>query len=295
MLCSLFGEAGVRFGESEARRRREPMPVAHINGTELFYLEVGEGLPCLVTHGGLGGDHSALHPWLDPLGDVLHLVYYDHRGNGRSGRPPAATITFEQLCADADALREHLGYEEIAVLGHSYGGFIALEYALRYPESLRRLILLGTSPAFDHGEEVEANARRKGATPEQLEALEATPQDDAEAWRQWKVLESLYFRDYDEQLAERVMGKTVVSNYAGDAGDAILEEWSLTPRLGEISAPTLILVGRDDFVCPPSRAQIMHEGIANSELVVFEKSGHFAYAEDPDAFFEAVRSWLQQT
>ncbi len=271
------------------------MPVAHLNGTELFYVEVGEGLPCLVMHGGLGGDHSALHPWLDPLGDVLHLVYYDHRGNGRSGRPPADTITFERLCADADALREHLGVERIAVLGYSFGGFVALEYALRYPESLERLILLGTSPAFDHGEEVEANARRKGATPEQLEALDATSQDDAEAWRQWKVIEPLYFCDYDEELAERVMGKTIVSSYAGEAGDAIMEEWDLTPRLGEIFAPTLILVGRDDFICPPSRAEIMHEGIPNSELVVFEKSGHFAHAEEPEAFFESVRGWLRRT
>lgn len=271
------------------------MPVAHLNGTELFYVEVGEGLPCLVMHGGLGGDHSALHPWLDPLGDALRLVYYDHRGNGRSGRPPAETITFEQLCADADALREHLGFEKVAVLGHSFGGFVALEYALRYPERLSRLILLGTSSAFDHGEEVEANARRKGATPEQLEALEASPEDDAEAWRLWKVIEPLYYRVYDADLAERVMGKTVVSNYAGEVGDAILEGWDLTPRLGEISAPTLILVGRDDFVCPPSRAQIMHERIPDSELVVFEESGHFAHVEEPRAFFEAVRGWLERT
>jgi proline iminopeptidase len=98
------------------------MPVAHLNDTELFYVEVGEGLPCLVMHGGLGGDHSSLHPWLDPLGDVMRLVYYDHRGNGRSGRPRSESITFEQLCADADALREHLGFEEIAVLGYSFGG-----------------------------------------------------------------------------------------------------------------------------------------------------------------------------
>ena len=271
------------------------MPVAHLNGTELFYVEVGEGLPCLVMHGGLGGDHSALHPWLDPLGDVLRLVYYDHRGNGRSGKPSADTITFEQLCADADALREHLGFERVAVFGHSYGGFVALEYALRYPESLERLILLGTSPVFDHGEEVEANARRKGATPEQLEALDASPQDEAELWRLWKVIEPLYYRDYDADLAERVMGKTIVSSYAMEAGEAILEGWDVRPRLGEIRVPTLILVGRDDFICPPSRAEIMHERIPDSELVVFEKSGHVPYAEEPEAFFEAVRGWLRRT
>ena len=64
------------------------MPVAHLNDTELFYVEVGEGTSCLVIHGGLGLDHGELPPWLDPLGDAMRLVYYDHRGSGRSGRPP---------------------------------------------------------------------------------------------------------------------------------------------------------------------------------------------------------------
>jgi proline iminopeptidase len=67
------------------------------------------------------------------------------------------------------------------------------------------------------------------------------------------------------------------------------------PRLGEVSVPTLILAGRDDFICPPSQAKIMHEGIPHSELVVFERSGHFPYIEEPDAFFDAVRGWLQRT
>jgi proline iminopeptidase len=271
------------------------MPVAHLNDTELFYVKVGEGMPCLVMHGGLGGDHSALHPWLDPLGEEMHLVYYDHRGNGRSGRPPSETITFEHLCSDADALREYLGFEEVCVLGYSFGGFVALEYALRYPERISHLILLDTAPTLDYGEEIEANARRKGATQEQLEALDATAEDEAESWRLWKVIEPLYFHTYDADLAERVMGKTIVSVEAAEASEAIVEGWDLTPRLGEISAPTLILVGEDDFICPPSRAKIMHERIPNSELVVFERSGHFAHAEEPEAFFDAVHGWLGRT
>jgi len=271
------------------------MPVAHLNDTELFYVEVGEGLPCLVMHGGLGEDHSALHPWLDPLGNVMRLVYYDHRGNGRSGRPPSETITFEQLCADADALRERLGVEEVAVLGHSFGGCIALEYALRYPEHLSHLILLDTAPTLDYAEEIEANACRTGAIQEQLEALDASAEDEAEYWRLWRLIEPLYFHTFDADLAERVMGKTVISVEAAEAGDAILEDWDLTPRLGEISAPTLIVVGEDDFICPPSQAKIMHEGIPDSELAVFENSGHFTHVEEPEAFFDTVRGWLRRS
>jgi len=272
------------------------MPVAHLNGTELFYVEVGEGLPCLVMHGGLGFDHTYMHPWLDPLGDVMHLVYYDHRGNGRSGRPPWETLTFQQLCADADVLREHLGFEKVAVMGHSVGGTIALEYALRYPERLERLILLDTLPSFDDWEnEVEDNARCKGATQEQLEAL-VTYEDDDEGFRRaWKLIEPLYFHTYDVALAGRVFAKTVFSVEANKAQAAFLEGWDVTPRLGEIHAPTLVIVGHDDIVCPPSQARRLHEDILNSELVVFERSGHLAWFEEPEAFFGAVRRWLRCT
>ena len=111
----------------------------------------------------------------------------------------------------------------------------------------------------------------------------------------WKVIEPLYFHTYDADLTERVLGKAIFSAEAGKAGDAITAEWDLTPRLGEISLPTLILVGRDDFICPPSQAKIMQERIPNSEMVVFEESGHVPYVEEPEAFFEAVRGWLRRT
>src|SRR5437870_3453658 len=118
------------------------MPIVEVNGTSLFYVDVGSGIPCFVMHGGLGFDHTYLHPWLDPLSEVLRLVYYDHRGNGQSGRPAAETLTFDQFGDDADALRQRLGLERMAVMGHSFGGFIALAYALRYPKRVTHLTLV---------------------------------------------------------------------------------------------------------------------------------------------------------
>jgi len=95
------------------------MPSASINGSNLFYVTAGEGLPCLVMHGGLGFDHTYLHPSLDSLEDILHLIYYDHRGNGRSGRPDKENMTHAQFAADANALADHLGFDKMAVIGHS--------------------------------------------------------------------------------------------------------------------------------------------------------------------------------
>lgn len=105
------------------------MSAATVNGTPLLYRAVGDGVPCLVMHGGPGVDHSSYHPWLDGLGDVMRLAYYDQRLNGRSGRAQRDFIAHAQLAADADALAGQLGFDTVAVSGHSDGSFIALELA----------------------------------------------------------------------------------------------------------------------------------------------------------------------
>ncbi len=270
------------------------MPTCQVEGSELFYTEVGTGLPCLVMHGGLGFDHTYLHPWLDALGDRMHLVYYDHRGNGRSGRPPIATLTHDQLAADADALRRRLGLGRTAVLGQSYGGFIALEYALRYPQHLSHLILIGTAPALDYMDEVRANARRRGATAEMLAALETVPDSDEAQARRANLIAPLYWHAFDPEYADRVFANTVFSASASARARVMRQAYDVVARLPEIGVPTLIIVGRDDFICPPAQAERLHAGIPHSELLTFERSGHFPFLEEPAAFFDAVRGWLSR-
>jgi proline iminopeptidase len=268
------------------------MPTADIHGTTLFYTVVGEGLPCLVMHGGLGLDHHYLTPGLDPLSDTLQLVYYDHRGNGASGRPDRATLTHAQLADDAAALATHLGHERVAVLGFSYGGFIALEFALRHPDRLSHLLLMGTAPAFDYSDDVVANARRMGATEAQLAALasEAEAATDEAFGEHIETLWPLYFHRYRPEYAALL--DDVVYSVLGQPPAAETAAYDVRPRLHEISAPTLILAGRDDFVCPPSQARLLAERIPDAELHMFEHSGHMPYVEEPEATFAAVRSWL---
>jgi proline iminopeptidase len=273
--------------------RRRIVSLAHVNGTDLYYIEHGKGLPCLVMHGGMGIDHTYLHPWLDSIGDVLHLVYYDHRGNGRSSRPPIETLTWEELAADANALREYLGLDRTVLIGHSFGGFVALEYALRYPQYLSHLILIDTAPAWDYMEEIVANTERKGLTPEMREAL--TRQGtftDEEFGNHLRTIAPLYFYKYKPEVAEKLFSKIVFCASAAERGNELQKNYNVVPRLSEIHIPTLLLVGIDDFICPPSQAHRMQKNIPNSELVIFERSGHLPYIEEPDAFFSAVRSWL---
>jgi proline iminopeptidase len=235
-----------------------------------------------------------LHPWLDPLGDTLHLIYYDHRGNGRSGRPAKETMTHAQLAADAEALAVHLGFDQVAVIGHSYGGFIALEFALRHPDRLSHLILLDTAPAFNYAEEVRANATRKGATEEMMAILQADFSSDEDMRQKFPIIWSLYFKTFKADIGQRLL-ENVIINVSGGARDGEMSAYNVVPRLDEIHIPTLILAGRDDFICPPSQAHILHEGIANSELVIFENSGHLPYIEEAEAFFGTVRDWIKRT
>src|SRR4051812_35701580 len=149
-----------------------------VEGTELHYVEQGQGRGLLVMHGGLGLSHGYFRPYLDPLAEQARLVYYDHRGHGRSGRPPLETVTHEQLVQDAEALRRELGLGRMVLMGHSYGGTLALMYALKYQANLAGLTLCTTYPAFDYPEVVQANAARLG-TPAQLNALAAWQQGAA--------------------------------------------------------------------------------------------------------------------
>ena len=119
------------------------MTSVSVRDVSLFVDVIGRGYPLVLMHGGPGADHWTLLPFRH-LADSYSLIFYDHRCNGRSVGAPVSSMTWENLTADADALREQLGWERWAVLGHSFGGHVALEYALRYPRRVSHLVLLDT-------------------------------------------------------------------------------------------------------------------------------------------------------
>ena len=274
------------------------MPTANIIDTELFYTEYGSGTPFLVMHGGLGVDHTYFRPFLDPLGDTFHLIYYDHRGHGRSERSPINAITYEQLADDANVLREKLGHEKIGVIGHSAGGFIALHYAVRHQEHLSYLILLDTSPAFDYMEEVMAIAQQKNPAPEIIATLNApAASTEKEVKDQMKTMQPLYFSEFTSELEEimsKVSDKMKMVPELMAHNETLGATYNVSSQLIEIKVPTLILVGKDDFICPPSQAQRMHDKIPNSKLEIFERCGHYPFIEVPDNFFRVVRDWFKK-
>jgi proline iminopeptidase len=274
---------------------------ARVNQTELFYTSFGRGHPLLVMHGGLGLDHTYFRPWLDPLGEGVELIYYDHRGNGRSHRPESfAGIDHETWAADADELRAYLGFERIILFGHSYGGFLAQEYALRYQEHLDGLILSCTAPTLDYPEVIRANAGHRG-TPQQLEAVdrflngEALP-DDAALEEFLTLILPFYFKRYEASVGAN-LGKQIHYSAAAynHASSVCLPAYNVLPRLGEITVPTLVIAGRDDWITPPREgAERIHAALPHSELVIFEESGHFPFIEEPAKFLGIVAEWIDR-
>ena len=115
---------------------------------ELFYREVGRGRPIILVHGGPDFDHTYLLPDMDRLSDSYRLIYYDQRGRGKSGRdvrPDDVSIRTE--IEDLEGLRKYLRLDSVAVLGHSWGGVLALEYAIRHPDRVSHMILMNTAAA----------------------------------------------------------------------------------------------------------------------------------------------------
>ncbi|PWU02525.1 MAG: hypothetical protein C5B51_20510, partial [Terriglobia bacterium] len=134
--------------------------------TTLYSREIGHGPPIIVLHGGPDFDHSYLLPDLDRLADAFRLIYYDQRGRGRSAdHVSPGDVTLISDLEDIDRVRQHFHLRSVALLGHSWGTVLALEYALRHPERVSHMILMNPAPASASDRAVfrKAYAQKLGA------------------------------------------------------------------------------------------------------------------------------------
>ena len=121
---------------------------APVKNAELFYREIGQGQPIIVIHGGPDFGHTYLLPDMDRLSDSYRLIYYDQRGRGMSrGELRLEEISIKQTVEDLDRLRSFLELEAVAVLGHSWGGRVAMYYAIQHPDRVSHMVLMNTAPA----------------------------------------------------------------------------------------------------------------------------------------------------
>lgn len=275
------------------------MATMSVRDASLFVKVIGQGYPLLLMHGGPGLDHTTLLPFRR-LADQFTLIFYDHRCNGRSNGSDVSSMTWENLTADADALREMLGFETWAVLGHSFGGQVALEYALRYPESLSHLILMDTgADTWWPRENAPELVARRGFSPETVAIArrwchgEIAPHEMVPYARK---LASVYdphlsLRQVPHELFMALRMKTRPEPFLFGFNE-LYKEWNVMDRLGEIKVPTLVLAGRDDWLFPPEHQAMLAAGIPNARLQIIERAGHNPQNEQTAEVMEAVRNFL---
>ena len=195
-------------------------------------------------------------------------------------------------------MRETLGYDKIGVIGNSAGGYIALHYAIRHQKNISYLILIDTAPAFDYLRELLDNVKNKNPTPEIIATLNAPAAPTIEEFRhQFKVLQPLYFYDFNsevKEISDEIIDKMILNPEAAALNEELMPKYNISSQLTEIEVPTLILVGEDDFICPPSQAKRMHNSIPNSELIIFKKCGHYPFFEARDEFFRVIHKWFKR-
>ena len=270
-----------------------------VDGATIFCESVGEGTPCVCLHGGPGTDASGLARTLAPLaGELgLRLIFYDHRGHGRSEWVPVEQCTQDRLVSDVEGVRRALGLGPVHVLGISWGGFLGLMYAARHPDSIRTLAVVGASASRDFMRRAEDNARRR-ATAEQWAAYrtlwDGSLSDDASFRRAFDTIRPLYFVD-PARAVENSAARSGI-RYRLAVRKFIIEHeyatYDCRAELARIACPTLVMVGRHDWICPMDQGEEIARLVPGAELAVFEQSGHSPQIEERAAFTRRLATFL---
>lgn len=275
----------------------------NIGDTRLFVVERGEGYPLILLHGGPGLDHHEFADYLDPLCDQFRLILVDMRAQGQSDMCPEETWTLEQMAKDVVSLADAMELDKYAVLGHSYGAFVALQNAVDFPGAAAQTIVSGGVPSSRFLEVVEKNLadfepeslRKQVADSWAREAEAQTQEDFASIMHDQMPFHfgdplDLRIADYEERTAETVYSPAMLQHFAKVEYGMIEVE----NRLENVAQPVLVCTGRYDRACTVEASEAMAEGLPNSELVIFEKSGHMTFVEENERYLKVVRNFLNK-
>lgn len=308
----LLALAAPAFGASAPRAKPRTLPATtgpHVEKGQMIdgpesklYVEIlgaRTGVPLVVLNGGPGEDHAYLHcssAW-DSLARNRTVVFYDQRGVGRSAAlMPGALPTTAQQVADLEAIRRFLGVETMDLLGHSYGGYLAIAYAVQNPTRVSHLILCDSaSPEWSGTTNILAEVY-----PERAAVMDsiAYPSPDSVAYKGWfKRFMGMMF--YQPAKRDEFLSHSEWLRVWPTINMALREDMKgkdLRLELVQFGfqnpGKALILTGRYDFVCTPGIAHEIQGDLSGSLMRVFESSGHFPFFEEPDEFYKAVEVFL---
>jgi proline iminopeptidase len=274
-----------------------------IGDTRLWVLELGHGHPILLLHGGPGLDHTQFRPWTDPLADRFRVIYVDQRSQGRSDRADEPTWTLQQMSDDVSALAKAMDLDSFAVLGQSYGSFVALQHAVDHGTA-SHYVLLGCVPSSRWLDRIDRNLA--AFEPEDLrERIIAswdmeTEVQTADEFRQL-LRDQLPFhfadpqgeacREFTEAMGRHArLTPDVLRAFANHDYGAIEVE----DRLGQVRPPVLVIASEYDRVCVPEAGWAVAEAVPNGECVLVKDAGHMAFVEKPRVVLRAIGEFFDR-
>jgi len=273
-----------------------------VNGTELFVNIIGEGEPLIVLHGGPGLSHDYFLPHLEPLSNHMKLILFDQRGMGRSSVDLDSTsFSMELIIEDIEALRQKLGFNSIHLMGHSWGGIVAMHYAINYPQNLSSLILCNSMPATPDFDELLGKNFQIIFERQNMEDLEPLQKEIDAGNRNITVQEryvQLHFRPsfYDTSdvnklqlnLSDNFFKTQELLPYLASHE----EPRSLIPELKSVHVPALIIRGEIEVI-PVESDRKLEEILKNGKLISIDKAGHFPFVEKPEEFTELIINFVK--
>jgi proline iminopeptidase len=273
-----------------------------LNGVRLHYTIRGSGPALIAISGGPGMDARG---WDDfaKIDDFVTIVQLHPRGSGLSGPAPDHAYLLPNYASDVEALRNHLGLERPIVMGWSHGGMIAQQFAFTYPGSLSKLILVDTAAYFgEFLNDIEAAVQEFKDQPWFAESFAALKkewageyQTDEDMAALWTHEVKFYFKHFGAREAayhERTKDLPVRIDPLKTFNEREAATMDLRQQLANVTVPTLVIVGRHDFITTVSMAEEMVKHLPHAQLEIFEDSGHFAVIEEPQKFYRIVRNFI---
>jgi proline iminopeptidase len=293
------------YAAPPARERRVP-----VGRASLYTREIGRGPAILVLHGGPDFDHSYFLPELDRLSDAYRLIYYDQRGRGKSAegvRPDDVTIDSEM--GDLGKVLESYQLRSAALLGHSWGAVLAMDYAIRHPERVSSLILMNPAPASsaDWAQFRRFYTQKIGPDINALRAAAATSAykvgdpDAVAAYYRIHFRPALTRPDHVNTIVARLrasMTREGILKARAIEGRLVDETWrrpefDMFPQLAKLRVPTLVIYSEHDFI-PPSAAEHIAAAVPAARSVRLKDCGHFSYFDCSSAVHAAIDGLFRQ-
>lgn len=309
MTCRLLSFLFALFTLFATSQAAPPPPQEKFlsaNGAEFFCRIFGKGGPIIVIHGAPGLSQDYLLPYLASLSENNLVVFYDQRGCGQTiSELTEKQINVSTFVEDIESIRKSLNYDKITLLGHSWGGFLAMKYALQYPASTHKLILLDTMPASQ--EEftlfIEEVTKRLAPLHDALQTIESTDLykagDPETVEKQLKMVFQTYLYNPEniKKLNFCLPQQGILNGFKafGLLCETIfMKPYDIFNDLPAIKCPTLILHGDSDPISY-RMAEHIQQAIPNSQFIKIDNCGHFPYVEQPQITFSAIKNFLEKS